>query len=67
MYYNFVLKVYEKDKRAAIGKLGALNFWYDALNNFNSKPDDAEFWTDLLYLGLKIGTRGQFGPYAKIS
>ena len=49
------------------GKLGALNFWYDALNNLNSKPDDAEFWTDLLYLGLKIGTRGQFGPYAKIS
>ena len=66
-FANFVLKVYEKDKRAAIGKIGALNFWYDALNNFNSKPDDAEFWTDLLYLGLKIGSRGQFGPYAKIS
>ena len=28
---------------------------------------DAQFWTDMLYFGMKITTRGDFGPHAKIS
>ena len=47
-----------------IAKLGLLNFWYDALRNHDKDP---EFWTDLLYFGLKITAKGDFGPHAKIS
>ena len=53
---------YKKDKRNAIAKLMTLNFFYDALKN-NSKKQ--EFWTDILYLGMKVGDR--FAPHAKIS
>lgn len=53
---------YEKDKRNAVVKLMTLNFFYDALKN-NSK--NVEFWTDILYLGMKVGDR--FAPHAKIS
>ena len=49
---------------AGVTKLALLNFWYDALR-YHDK--DHEFWTDLLYFGLKITTKGQFGPHAKIS
>jgi len=45
-------------------KLALLNFWYDALNNHDKDP---EFWTDILYFGLKITSKGQFGPHIKIS
>ena len=54
--------VYTKDKRNAIAKLMTLNFFHDALKN-NSK--NQEFWTDILYLGMKVGDR--FAPHAKIS
>ena len=53
---------YKKDKRNAIAKLMTLNFFHDALKN-NSK--NQEFWTDILYLGMKVGDR--FAPHAKIS
>lgn len=49
---------------AGVTKLSLLNFWYDALKNHDDDPD---FWTDILYFGLKITTKGQFGPHAKIS
>ena len=45
-------------------KLALLNFWYDALKYHDKDP---EFWTDMLYFGLKIITKGQFGPHIKIS
>ena len=57
-------KVYKKDKPTAIRKLMQLSFWYDALTNYS---DDAEFWTDLLYTGMKIKPGREFAPHAKIS
>ena len=39
-----------------------LHFFYDAIDNYGR---DVEFWTDLLYLGMKVGKR--FAPHAKIS
>jgi hypothetical protein len=39
-----------------------LHFFHDALKNYSNK---SEFWTDLLYLGMKVGDR--FAPHAKIS
>ena len=49
---------------AGVTKLALLNFWYDALKNHDK---DQEFWTDILYYGMKVTTKGQFGPHAKIS
>ena len=49
-------------KFIAQSKLMQLHFFHDALKNYAS---DKEFWTDLLYLGLKVGDR--FAPHAKIS
>lgn len=57
-----LFKVYGKDKRNAIAKLMTLNFFYDSLRNKSNNP---EFWTDMLYLGMKVGKR--FSPHAKIS
>ena len=52
-----------KDKRfIAQSKLMQLHFFHDALKNYSKNK---EFWTDLLYLGLKVGKR--FAPHAKIS
>ena len=45
-------------------KLALLNFWYDALKYHDKDP---EFWTDMLYFGLKIIAKGQIGPHIKIS
>jgi len=63
-----VYQAYEArpDKPGIVGKtkLALLNFWYDALKNHDKDP---EFWTDMLYYGMKITTKGQFAPYAKIS
>ena len=56
--------VYKKSKRTAILKLMQIAFWYDALTNYS---DDAEFWTDLLYTGMKIKPGREFAPHAKIS
>ena len=63
-YLNNVLEAYESRPKEGIAKLALLNFWYDALKNHDKNP---EFWTDMLYFGLKIITKGQFGPHVKIS
>ena len=54
--------LYKDKKFIAQTKLMELHFFHDALKNYSK---DAEFWTDLLYLGLKVG-KG-FAPHAKIS
>tara|TARA_B100001094_G_C18134583_1_gene774280 strand:- start:86 stop:1705 length:1620 start_codon:yes stop_codon:yes gene_type:complete len=64
-----ILEAYEAREKAGMGiagvtKLALLNFWFDALKNHDKDP---EFWTDILYFGMKITTKGQFGPHAKIS
>ena len=60
--------LYVEDVRDAKVTLMQLAFWYDAITKFgkNSKKS-AEFWTDMLYFGMKITTKGQFAPHAKIS
>ena len=59
-----VYQAYESRAKVGKTKLALLNFWYDALKNHDKDP---EFWTDILYYGMKITTKGQFAPYAKIS
>ena len=54
--------LYEDKKFIAQTKLMMMHFFHDALKNY---AKDAEFWTDLLYLGMKVGKR--FAPHAKIS
>ena len=54
--------LYKNKKFIAQTKLMELHFFHDALKNYSK---NAEFWTDLLYLGMKIG-KG-FAPHAKIS
>ena len=63
-YLNNLIEAYESLPKSGIAKLGLLNFWYDALKNHDKDP---EFWTDLLYFGLKITAKGDFGPHVKIS
>ena len=63
-YLKNLIEAYESLTKSGIAKLGLLNFWYDALRNHDKDP---EFWTDLLYFGLKITAKGDFGPHAKIS
>jgi predicted transcriptional regulator len=41
-----------------------LSFWYSALAHHLKDP---EFWTDMLYYGMKITSKGEFAPHAKIS
>ena len=53
---------YKKDSKNAVVKLMTLNFFYDTLR---SNSNNQEFWTDILYLGMKVG-KG-FAPHAKIS
>mgnify|MGYP007063687010 CR=1 FL=1 len=60
-----VQKAYvQREAKEGMAKLALLNFWYDALK-YHDK--DQEFWTDMLYFGLKIISKGQFGPHIKIS
>jgi hypothetical protein len=62
-FEDSILELYREGKsNIAISKLMQLNFYYDSLK---SGKLDSEYWTDLLYLGLKIGER--FAPHAKIS
>jgi hypothetical protein len=63
-YTNNVLEAYESRPKEGIAKLSLLHFWYDALKYHDKDP---EFWTDMLYFGLKIISKGQFGPHIKIS
>ena len=61
-----IVSVYggRKGERDAKVMLMELTFWYDALTKFSK---DVEFWTDLLYYGMKVTSRGAFAPHAKIS
>ncbi len=60
--------VYNKNKRTAIIKLMQLTFWYVALLKYSRNTvESAEFWTDLLYTGMKIKPGREFAPHAKIS
>ena len=61
-----IVSVYSgrKGERDAKVMLMELTFWYDALTKFSK---DVEFWTDLLYYGMKVTSRGAFAPHAKIS
>ena len=60
--------LYARDKRDAIVTLMELSFWYESINKFSkNNKKSAEFWTDMLYFGMKITMRGQFAPHAKIS
>jgi hypothetical protein len=61
---NNVYLAYEDRDIQGITKLLLLNFWYDA---FKHHGDNPVFWTDMLYFGLKITIKGQFGPHIKIS
>ena len=58
---------FKKDKKPqlAITKLMQIDFYYDALHNYSSAQDYADFWIALLHLGMKVGER--FAPHAKIS
>jgi len=60
--------LYNTDPRDAKVTLMQLTFWYDAITKFgkNTKKS-AEFWTDMLYFGMKVTMKGQFAPHAKIS
>ena len=63
-YQLYWENVYKKNKRTAVLKLMQLSFWYDAITKYSK---DAEFWTDLLYTGMKIKPGREFAPHAKIS
>ena len=60
--------LYNTDPRDAKVTLMQLTFWYDAITKFGKDNDkSAEFWTDMLYFGMKVTSKGQFAPHAKIS
>ena len=60
--------LYVEDLRDAKVTLMQLTFWYDAITKFGKDNDkSAEFWTDMLYFGMKVTSKGQFAPHAKIS
>ena len=56
--------LYTRDVRDAKVTLMQLSFWYSALKHHLNDP---EFWTDMLYYGMKITSKGEFAPHAKIS
>ena len=60
-----ILKMYRSDnsksRAVAQSKLMQLHFFSDVLSIKNY----AEFWTDLLYLSLKVGKR--FAPHGKLA
>ena len=59
-----LMDLYRRDSRDAIVTLMQLSFWHDAIINHANNP---EFWTDLLYYGMKVTSKGLFAPHAKIS
>ena len=65
--FNKYLTIFYKDKKPqlAMTKLMQIDFYYDAINNYSSAQDYADFWIALLHLGMKVGDR--FAPHAKIS
>jgi len=62
-----IVYLFATDERVAQAKLAMLSFFYDAIKYSEKQKDKAEFWTDLLYLGMKVSTKGHFAPHAKIS
>ena len=57
-----------KGKQVAIVRCMLITFWYAALKSYSAKNvKSAEFWTDLLYTGMKIKPGREFAPHAKIS
>ena len=65
--FNKYLTIFYKDKKPqlAMTNLMQVDFYYDAINNYSSAQDYADFWIKLLHLGMKVGDR--FAPHAKIS
>ena len=61
-FEKYIENLYKNKKFIAQTKLMELHFFHDALKNYSNNP---EFWTDLLYLGMKVGE--EFAPHAKIS
>ena len=60
--------LYNTDPRDAKVTLMQLTFWYDAITKFGKDTKkSAEFWTDMLYFGMKVTMKGHFAPHAKIS
>lgn len=65
-FKSLIVELYSNGKEEiAISKLMQLHFFYDALTTYNTGKIGSEFWTDLLYFGMKVGDR--FAPHAKIS
>lgn len=69
-FKSMIIDMFDTDdakKRAvAQSKLMQLNFFYDTrIENIKDKEKPSEFWTDLLYISLKVGTR--FAPHGKLS
>ena len=57
-----IISLFNERKYVAQTKLMMLHFFHDTLKNNSNNP---EFWTDILYLGMKVGKK--FAPHAKIS
>ena len=57
-----IISLFNDRKYVAQTKLMELHFFHDTLKNNAKNP---EFWTDILYLGMKVGEG--FAPHAKIS
>ena len=67
-WQNGVCLKFAMDPRDAKVTLMQISFWYDAIMKFSSNTKkSAEFWTDMLYFGMKVTMKGQFAPHAKIS
>ena len=67
-WQNGVSLKFAMDPRDAKVTLMQISFWYDAITKFGSNTKkSSEFWTDMLYFGMKITTKGQFAPHAKIA
>ena len=62
-----IVYLFATDERVAQAKMAMLSFFYDAIKYSEKQKDKAEFWTDLLYLGMKVSAKGEFAPHAKIS
>ena len=65
--FNKYLTIFYKDNKPQIAmtKLMQIDFYYDAIKNYKTAQDYADFWIALLHLGMKVGDR--FAPHAKIS
>ena len=65
-FKSMIISMYEsknsKSRGVAQSKLMQLHFFSDALAK---KKNDPEFWTDMLYLSLKVGQR--FAPHGKLA